>query len=461
MANNYDINYDDQRFKEVEADKKAALAENEKLYGGMVGESDKYYQAQIDASKQWADTQTKLQQEQTDFAISKIDQEKEQAKKDYTKEQSGAYVDWQKQSNEYGVNAEQAAAQGMQNTGWSESSQVSMYNTYQNRVATARESYNKIVMDFNNQMTEARLQNNSILAEIAYETQKQQLELNLEAFNHKNSLLIEQANKKLEIDNNYYNRYQDVLDQINAENALAEQIRQYNEKMAEEKRQFNKNYDLQIKQYNEDIRQFNEEIARLKAKDKQEYQVEIKQLELEKKKLEEEKRQFEASMAEEKRQFDKQYSASKTSSSSSTKSSGTKKSSSTEESSNTKKISSSYNNSGYSSSVVKQAQAYVGASADGKWGANSAAAAKKKGYSSLAAVVKAMGGHGVNKDIGNSSNKSFEKQVLDLNQGPISASNLLKQVNSGKVKVSANSKGKTTVKYNNPTSQLLYSKLRF
>lgn len=238
MANNYDINYDDQRFKDVEADKKVALSENEKMYSGMINESDKYYQAQIDASKQWADTQTKLQQEQTDFALEKIEQEKDQAKKDYTKEQSGAYVDWQKQSNQYGVNAEQAAANGMQNTGWSESSQVSMYNTYQNRVATARDSYNRIVLDFNNQMTEARLQNSSILAEIAYEAQKQQLELNLQAFNHKNTLLLEQANKKLEIENNYYNRYQDVLDQINKENSLAEQVRQYNESMALEREQF-------------------------------------------------------------------------------------------------------------------------------------------------------------------------------------------------------------------------------
>ena len=82
------------------------------------------------------------------------------------------------------------------------------------------------------------MQNSSILAEIAYETQKQQLELNLQAFNYKNSLLLEQANKKLEIENNYYNRYQNVLAQINQENALAEQIRQYNENMALQREQF-------------------------------------------------------------------------------------------------------------------------------------------------------------------------------------------------------------------------------
>ena len=53
-----------------------------------------------------------------------------------------------------------------------------------------------------------------------------------------------------------------------------------------------------------------------------------------------------------------------------------------------------YDNGGYSSDVVKKAQAFVGAGQDGMWGSNSAAAAKAKGYNSLADVVKAMGGGG-------------------------------------------------------------------
>ena len=217
---NYDINYDDSRFKEVESDKKTALSDLEQTYAGMINSSDKYYQSQIDASQQWADKQTQLQNEKTDFAIEQIEQQKAQTKKDYLKEQSGAYVDWQKQSNQYGANAEQMAATGMTNTGFSESSQVSMFNTYQNRVATARESYNNAVLNYNNAIKDARLQNNSVLAEIAYEALQKQLELSLHGFQYKNQLLLDKANKKTEINNTYYQRYQDVLDQINHENAL-------------------------------------------------------------------------------------------------------------------------------------------------------------------------------------------------------------------------------------------------
>ena len=239
MSTEYNINYEDERFKEVETQKQEAISENEKLYSGMIDSSDKYYQDQINASKDWADKQTQLQQEQTDFAIEQIEQQKDQAKKDYTKEQSGAYVDWQKQSNKQGVRAEQIADMGMQNTGYSESSQVSMYNTYQNRVATARESYNNAILNYNNAIKDARLQNNAALAEIAYQALQTQLELSLQGFQYKNQLLQTMANQKLSIENNYYNRYQDVLQQINTENSLAEQIRQFNASLAEEQRQFN------------------------------------------------------------------------------------------------------------------------------------------------------------------------------------------------------------------------------
>ena len=327
MAQNYDINYEDERFQQVEADKNQAMTELDNTYNGIIGEADKYYQAQIDASKQWADTQSQLQQEKTDFTIEQIEQQKQQAHKDYTKEQSGAYVDWQKQSNQYGVEAETMASGGMLGTGFSESSQVGMYNAYQNRVATARESYNQAVLNYNNSIKEARLQNNSVLAEIAYQALQSQLELSLQGFQYKNNLILEQANKKVEMDNQYYNRYMDVLNQINHENAMAEEIRQYEQnyqlqvkQLDENIRQFNQSYELQKKEYEESIRQFNEEIARLKKMDEQEAKQAAAELELKKKQVEQEQKRWEAEMKLQKEQLAAQKAAvSKSSGSSSSK----------------------------------------------------------------------------------------------------------------------------------------------
>ena len=320
---NYDINYDDERFTNVEAEKEAALNDVNNTYNNMINQSDKFYQDQVDAAKDYANTQSQLQQENTNFTIEQIEQQKQQAEKDYTKEQKGAYADWQKQSNQYGANAEQMAANGLTNTGFSESSQVSMYNQYQTRVATARESFNQAVLNYNNSIKEAQLSNNSKLAEIAYNALQMQLELSLEGFQYKNSLLSEQIQMKQQTEDRYYSRWQDVLNQMNTENQFAESIRQYNqnyqfqkEQFTEEKRQFEQNYQLQVKQLDENIRQFDEEIARLKKKDAEEYALEIQQLELQKQKAAQEQSRWEKEYAlaqrefsEKQRQFNATYSS--------------------------------------------------------------------------------------------------------------------------------------------------------
>lgn len=239
MATKYTINYDDQRFQDVESAKQEALNNVNNMYNSMTASSDEYYQKQIDAAQQYADTTTANQQANTDFMIEKINQQKEQAEKDYTKEQKGAYVDYMKQTNQYGATAQGMANQGLQNSGYSESSMVGMYNTYQNRVATARESYNQAVLNYNNSIKEAQLANNEALAEIAYKALQTQLELSLEGFQYKNTLLQQQYQAQVDTENRYYTQWQNVLSQMNTENALAEQVRQYNESLAEQQRQYN------------------------------------------------------------------------------------------------------------------------------------------------------------------------------------------------------------------------------
>ncbi len=250
---NYDINYNDARFKSVENDKQTALNNINNTYNNMINQSDKFYQDQIQASKDYADKQSEIQQANTNFAIDKINQQKEYARKDYLKEQTGAYTDWQKQSNMYGANAEQMAASGLANTGYSESSQVSMYNTYQNRISIARDSFNRAVLEYDNAIKEAQLANNSALADIAYKALQTQLEVSLQGFQYKNTLLQTQINEQQETEDRYHQRWQDVLSQINTENSLKEQVRQYEEKMAYQRErdriadeQWNKQYQLSL-----------------------------------------------------------------------------------------------------------------------------------------------------------------------------------------------------------------------
>lgn len=231
------IDYNDQRLKQVESDKQNALNNANNMYNSMINNSDKFYNDQIQASKDYAQKQQEIQQVNTDFAIEKIEQQKQQAEKDYTKEQKGAYTDYQKQVNDYGVNAEQMAVQGLSNSGYSESSKVSMYNTYQNRVATARESFNRSILNYDNGIKDAQLQNNSALAEIAYNALKTQLELGLQGFQYKNSLLENQLNAQQTIEQTYQSKWDSILDQMNKDREFAESIRQFNENLAFQKQQ--------------------------------------------------------------------------------------------------------------------------------------------------------------------------------------------------------------------------------
>ena len=243
---NYDVNYNDRRFQNVETEKNNALNEANSTYDNMIKNSDNKYNELIQASKDYANVQGQNQQARTDFAIEQINQQKDQTQKDYTREQMGAYTDWQKQSNRYGANAEMLASQGLSNSGYSESSQVSMYNTYQNRVAKAKESFNQAVLNYNNAIKDAQLSNNEAQAQIAYNALQQQLELALQGFEYKNTLLQSQLATKMDINNQYYNRYQDVLSQINTEN----QFRYQQERDRIKDAQWQKEYNLSVSKAN-------------------------------------------------------------------------------------------------------------------------------------------------------------------------------------------------------------------
>ena len=232
------VNLNDKRFTEVENAKKDTLNKVNTTYDSMINQTDSQYNELIQANKDYATKQQEIQQQNTNFAIEQINQQKDKAERDYTKEQTAAYTDYQKATDQYGVAAEQQALGGLQNSGYAESSKIQAFTSYQNRYATAREVYNNAVLSYDNAIKDAQLKNNAQLAEIAFKSLQTQLEYALQGFQYKNQLLQTKLNTQLEVDNEYNNRYQQVLSQINTENALAEQIRQYNESMALERQQF-------------------------------------------------------------------------------------------------------------------------------------------------------------------------------------------------------------------------------
>lgn len=225
------VNYNDERFQQVEDEKQEQLNQYNQTYDNLIAEREDLTNQQQDLVDQWQQTQNENLDKQFQFQQDLINQQKAETEKAYEKEAKSAYTDYQKEVDRYGVSREQQVANGLGNAGYSESSKVSMYNTYQNRLATAKESMDKAYLEFDNAIREAQLTNDVTKAENALTALQQKLQISLEAFNYKDTATQNKLNWQQQINSDYYNRYQNVLNQINYENEQAEAIRQYNEQM--------------------------------------------------------------------------------------------------------------------------------------------------------------------------------------------------------------------------------------
>lgn len=233
----YNVNYNDNRFKQVENEKNAQLNEYNQRYDNLINEREKYTQDQQNYVDTWQKTQEQINNDNLQHQIDLYNQQKDKAERDYKKEASAGYADYQKEVDRYGVSRENVVANGLSNSGYAESSKVDMYNTYLNRLASAKSNLNNAMLEFDNAIKEATLQNNATLAENALTALKQKLDIALEGFNYKTEQENNRMNWNYNINNNYYNRYKDVESQINYENEQAEALRRYNEEMAYKKKQ--------------------------------------------------------------------------------------------------------------------------------------------------------------------------------------------------------------------------------
>lgn len=251
---NEQINMQDKRLTDVESERQQQIASTTNQYDQMINNTDQFYQNQINAAQAAAQSQAEAQAKSTEQQVKEINQQREKTERDYQKEQRGAYTDYQKQVNEYGVNAEVMAARGLANTGYSESSQVSMYNAYQNRVAMARQSLADSQQNYDNLIAQARLNNDTKQAEIAAQLAKQQAEFALQGFQYKNTLIESRQQQLNALNSRYDSRYNTMLSLM--QNELENRRQNY---------QTNVNLLLKAKDYQQQDKEFDESQRRWKA----------------------------------------------------------------------------------------------------------------------------------------------------------------------------------------------------
>lgn len=214
---------EDKRITELRTEEEEKLNEIESSYNEKIAESNSYYEGAAEAYDKWLEEQTAAKNEQTQNSVNRIEQNRERTEESYQKEQSGAYVDWQKQIDQYGVAAEEQAAAGLRNTGYSESSKVSMYNAYQNRVSVARAAFERANIEYDNAINDAWAQNRSELATLAFNTLVAKLDYAASAFQAKNTLLSQMATEKLLVEQAYESKWNYLYAQIQKEEDEAHQ----------------------------------------------------------------------------------------------------------------------------------------------------------------------------------------------------------------------------------------------
>lgn len=159
--------------------------------------------------------------QQDEYLVSRLSQQKTQAGQAYTQEKSAAYADYQKQVDPYGVQAEQMAQSGLTGSGYAESLKTQAYVAYQNRQAAAYQSYQDALVSFNNVFTEAKMQNDSQRAALAFQTYQMQLEAVVSMLTNGNADIMKQAGDIIKNANGDWDSvYNQIIGEENGDNGI-------------------------------------------------------------------------------------------------------------------------------------------------------------------------------------------------------------------------------------------------
>jgi hypothetical protein len=189
---------------------------------------------------------TNQQKAQFNYQQNIINQNREKADEQRDQEAKSAYVDYMRNSSDVGQTARTFARSGLLGQGYAESTIAQMYNTYQNRVATANKALQDAYTEYDNQMQQAQMNNDSTLAQIALDSMNQKLQIALQGFEYKSTLEQQRATYLQNLNNTYYARNEALEDRISNYYSQLNNINQYQSNLAEQQRQANLDYQYKM-----------------------------------------------------------------------------------------------------------------------------------------------------------------------------------------------------------------------
>lgn len=227
----------DERLTLIEQEKQNALNQSNNTYNQMLQDNQNLFNQQNAYADAYEKTQNEMLDKQLAFQQEQINQQKETAKQNMETESKKAKNDYTSYVNPYGYQAESMASQGLLNSGVSETAKLGGWNTYQNRLATANKAMQDAFIQYDNDINEARLNNDVQKAQNAYNKLQMQLQYAESFYNNKNTITQNQLSNNQSLDSEYYNRYQNEYNNIQTEKAREEAIRQWESEMAYQREQ--------------------------------------------------------------------------------------------------------------------------------------------------------------------------------------------------------------------------------
>jgi len=146
---------------------------------------DALYNSQNQALENQKEMQKNIIDRQTDIEVNRMNTEKADYDEEATKEAKGLYANYKKASSNYGAEAEARAERGLNNSGYAESSQVNLYNTYQKNVTEVMNTTNKLKAKVDLSINEAYAKADVQKAQAELALYEQQTDLALQTYQFK------------------------------------------------------------------------------------------------------------------------------------------------------------------------------------------------------------------------------------------------------------------------------------
>ena len=135
-----------ERYQKLANERQAAIDQSNRTYDDLLNKNTEYSQGVKNYLDNYQNTQNDIYDKQTAFQVDLQNQNKEKAEREYQKEaqaSKNAYYDF---INPYGAQAEIQAQNGLNNTGYAETTKLGAWNTQQNRLSNNQ----NLDSDYNN-----------------------------------------------------------------------------------------------------------------------------------------------------------------------------------------------------------------------------------------------------------------------------------------------------------------------